>query len=844
MINNEISLNGEWQLCHYDEKDLDKAHIFDEKNAMPCKVPGDVHAALIENGLIENPFIGENIETLIQTEDSVWCYKKTFEIQSKEKEAQYLLYFESVDVNCSVYFNGILSCQSQNAFLPFSCDVSALINKGENEIIVVVDNGFHTICANKEIEKYDHKQWFGYGIDFKRIYLRKPQFCFRWDWAQRAITCGIAGDVTLRCVRGADITAFDIRSEIFGSTAALKVGFEADILSPVDYRIVVTGKDTLVVKNGSLTEIGTGMTCLSEILLEQPSLWWPNGMGEQHLYTIEIELLCGGESVFKAVKKHGVREIGLVEKYIDDTEGTGFTVTINGVPIFCKGANWVPAEALCGTAADERYKRLISEAKNANFNILRIWGGGRYEDDRFYEACDEAGILVWQDFMFANAYYPDDNPQFMENLNKELVSQIKRLRNYTCIAVWCGNNEIDWGYEIEKVVKEFFGESIYSELLPRLTQELDGTRIYRRSSPCKGSNADSRDGDNNTGSGDTHSWFFWLHEDEETALDYKGFGRDLSKFSAEYGVMSHPHLKSIREYTGKENITSSDKAFLVHNNLQENGRHDKLLLRYFCDSLPEDMQHYVLMSQLAQSSIYRYAIEHYRRRKPICSGSLFWMYNDCWGCTSWTIIDYFFRRKASYYAVKKAYAPLLVSVVPNDEGLDVFVVNDLLTILQNAELYVSVNFLDGRRVLEKTVRTDISENSSEKILSLDLNGIDRTEVFVTMRLKSESGKTLYENTSILAERKEMKLKNSNINCFMAYVSGGIQIDLESDYYASCVFIEDEADGEISENYFELPPFEKKSVFIETASGFDGIDVICLNQNSVKKGIIENEKKVV
>lgn len=843
----DISLNGKWKLSWQDCGDIDINKVFDKNSlVIDCNVPSDVHQTLIDNKIICNPLLGDNIECSKWFEDKIWYYKKTFKLSKVLPDISYVLSFSCVDINATLYVNSVKAAHHKNSFFPLKCDVTSLLQDGLNTIILVVDNGLHSICKGKDIYKYDHKQCIGYENDFRRIFLRKPQYSFRWDWAQRLITCGITGDVSLKKYVIAKIVSLDIRSEIIEKTQAMiSIGMEFETLdtekiSSLKYQIILTQDDFKVISEGNLCDIKFDDEIYrTEIMINGPKLWWPNGSGEQNLYNISIHIKDQHDNIINTVNyKHGIRKIELIEKFIDDKEGNGFTIAVNGEPIFCKGANWVPADSITSCVDKNKYYNLVNEAKKANFNILRIWGGGRYEAKEFYEACDEAGILVWQDFMFANAYYPDDDEEFMQNIYEEISYNIKKLRNYTCVAIWCGNNEINWSHPpLVDFVEKFFGEKIYNSMIPSLLSKFDGTRPYRISSPFGGTDVNGVDG------GDSHSWFFWLPDDEDKATDYKQFSNDLSKFSSEYGVMSHPCLKSIEQYTGLKNLTPKNKTFLLHDNYLNNGKLDKILLRFYCSQLPEDMQQYVNLSQYMQGDIYRFIIENYRRRKPKCSGTTFWMYNDCWGTTGWTIIDYYLRKKGSYYMVKNAYAPVVVSAEKIANNLDIYIINDYLYSIEESILTISIQEYDGTLIMDKKQIVDIQSNSSSLVCKVNIEEIDKTNVFVLLNLQNKYGENIYQSTMFLEDYKNLDIPITDIDYKLEYEKHGINILINSKKFANRLYIQDENDGEASDNFFDVIPNQTKKVFIKTKSKVKDIKISWLNQNTFINERNEKYEKV-
>lgn len=572
------SLNGDWQLSRFPvgTGTLEAARSVEHITA---PVPGDVHQALQRSGEIGDPLVGAHIERLRYAEDWEWWYRRTFSLPRKEPDIAYRLYFEGIDLNGRVFLNGRELGRTNNAFTPYEFDVTDVITAGENEVAVSLDCGLYTLCADKDIAKYDPQDpgAVGMPIDLRRIFLRKPQFVYFWDWSERLVTAGLWRGVELRCYRQARITDFRAYED-FHEDGSVTVHLEAETDGGAGRRLAFSLEGFGVERTAPAVSDEAGRAAVS-IHLAQPRLWYPNGYGEQALYTLRAALLDGEQILSEASMRHGIRRVELDESLLEGGEGQRFTIRVNGRAVYCKGANWVPADSITANITDEKYERLLAAARDAHYNMLRVWGGGTYERERFYELCDEYGILLWHDFMFANGYFPTDDPDFRANIERELPIIIRQLRSHACVAVWCGNNEIQWQHKILiQFMKTFYGLDIYEELLPRLLAELDGTRPYRESSPFGRTAGDAHA----SGEGDTHSWYIWLGNDEDKALDIRNFLTDNSRFVTEYGVQSYPCYASMREYLCGD-VSPENPAWQTHNNYQEIGRIAKMLERYYVE---------------------------------------------------------------------------------------------------------------------------------------------------------------------------------------------------------------------------------------------------------------------
>ena len=585
-------------------------------------------------------------------------------------------------------------------------------------------------------------------------------------------------------------------------------------------------------------KISPGKSKLSfKLTLGNPKLWWPNGIGEQNLYIISIGILKGSQVLDLERKRFGIRDVKLLQEPLGK-EGTSFTFSINDVKVFVKGANWVPADSIIPSVTRAKYESLLEHAKKANINMLRVWGGGIYEDDHFYDLCDELGIMIWQDFMFACAQYPEDE-EFVKEVKLEAEYNIKRLRNHPSIVIWCGNNENQWlvwrgAYKGERL----YGWEIYHRVLPKLCEELDGTRPYWPSSPYGGRYP------NSPWKGNRHSYRVFLGDIDtdviETAFDdigflhYRNYAQEYAKFVSEFGAfLESPDVDVIKEFISEDKLHPRSESWIFHSGFAWYETPFYKILEMFIEHvygekiLKEAITNpelYATLSQEIKCEGLSYGIEHFRRRKFYCSGCMFWMLNDAWPSISWSIIDYFSNPKVSYYAVKRAYAPIILTFSEYGwfgRGVSIWIVNDLLQKIAG-NLEVGLQTFEGKVKWKENINVEVEANQSKEVLSIrfsDLPLISMKDDFMYSILRLNTGEEIRKSyffeevgrvnlpiASLAIKAVEVKsLESENL----------ITLTLYSDKYVRFVKIKPlRKNIDYSDNCFDLMPGEEKTVTIK------------------------------
>ncbi|MEJ2634015.1 MAG: glycoside hydrolase family 2 protein [Calditrichia bacterium] len=605
-----------------------------------AEVPGTVHTDLLRAKLIPDPFYGANETALQWIHELDWIYETVFDFPDEfSYDSPVELVFEGLDTIAEIFLNGKLIGRCDNMFRTWHFAVQEVLKKSGNQLRIKFISP--TAFGRQQEEKYGR---LPVALQSGRVYLRKAQYSFGWDWGPSFPTMGIWRPVYLRQPERLRI------ENVRFHTASLSED-SAAVMVQVECAGSVAEKDRLFIKlhdgkheihRESDLQVSTSIEQIFDI--PDPELWWPNGEGEPHLYRLRVELRDENHNLLDEWEKQvGIRTIALqtVER-----EKPVFRFIINGKPIFMKGANWIPADSFLPRITPEKYNSLLKAAKVANMNMIRLWGGGIYENDLFYETCDELGLLVWQDFMFACAAYPE-HEEFLENVREEIRQNTQRLQYHPCIALWCGNNENEWIWyqEQKRPVDEMPGFAIYHQHIPEILKRLDPLRPYWPSSPF-GKDDDPGSPD----SGNRHQWNLW-----SKWVDYAEVKEDRSLFVTEFGFQG-PANRQTLEKAVPENACSPQSALFEFHNKQAEG--NERLFRYLAGHLPVSAawEDFIYLTQLNQAMALKTCLEHWRGFCPNTWGALVWQLNDCWPVTSWSLIDSELSPKISYFFVKSAFS--------------------------------------------------------------------------------------------------------------------------------------------------------------------------------------------
>ena len=634
------------------------AEHFSDDHWLPIDVPGDVHRTLLAAGRIADPYYDQNEAACAWMEEREWWYRLTFDAPAEALAAdeRLRLIFHGLDTFATIWLNGDeLGCHA-NMFRPASFDVGTRLRFGQPNVLA--------ICFDRPLDHVPADQVSAWGRNPERAAMRKAQFGFGWDWGPRLPTIGIWRPVELRQERRAAIigihfstlhlspnhdralVAVRVEAERFASSSELTVRITlAPIISNDD------ALDGARESSGDLALTGDGSVLDATVFMrvDRPRLWWTHDLGDPARYTLTVRLMDGNVELDRREERVGIRTLTLDQSPDPDEPGTRFfRFVLNGVPIFAKGANWIPCDSFVGAIPPEQYTKLLVAARDANMTMLRVWGGGIYEHDHFYAECDRLGILVWQDFMFACAMYPEDDPAFNAEVEAEATDQVRRLRSHPSLALWCGNNENQWIHEMRYWERETlppYGAFFYDTLIPKVVATLDGRTPYWPGSPYGGNDYNSMD------DGDRHNWDVWhgqyprrfgeqpRREFTPESVTYLRYAEDRCRFQSEFGMHAAPVLETLRRAIPEDQRFHHSPSLDWHN--KDNPKDKGDMLMQSTTGVPADLAEYVDFSQLAQAEGLKFGIEHFRRRTPHCSGALVWQLNDCWPVLSWSVLDYF-----------------------------------------------------------------------------------------------------------------------------------------------------------------------------------------------------------
>lgn len=789
-------------------------HIYPYKKGwMSMQVPGDVITPLVAHGILHEPFDKMHSKDCTWTKDLSWWFVKSFDISEDLLEHEEIrLYIEMLDHKAHIFINGIPVGEHKNTFRPFTRDIKAYLKYGPNQIVIRLTCGIEDYYSKDSISHYCVRE---NSLADQRIYLRKPQFTFGWDWCQPLPTCGIGGDIYLEGITGAKITNFRMDTlEISKSSSCLEAYFEIDNLrlySADDAKLTYTirSEGAIVYKATKELYLTGGLSFYKEIIkIENPKIWWPNGSGEQPLYEVEASISCRGITNKMLPKKIGIRTITLnQERYEDGTRA--FEFRVNGEKIFCKGGNWVPTDSYYLRTPLSTYETLVDEAKAAHFNMLRMWGGGTYEPDYFYEKCSENGILIMHDFMYACAFYPDQLDWFVSEARLEAEYQTKRLAHYPCLAMWTGNNEIhesytDWFPEMKG--ENFPGAKIFNYIQPEVVKNNCPRVPYMPSSPFGGERANADE------AGDAHVWkqlgngpgkFKFLYELE-------AFDRLEARFSSEYGFFGALKKSSIERYHGDDQVVYGGETWVHHGEFERKRRHiDSVIDRHLTEFKNLGMDDYLLYSGVMQGCLYQEMAESLRH-KPYCSGDLIWMYNDCWPETGWTIIDYYLTRKNAFYFLKRAFAEQKL-IIRVQEGICTITGHNDTNGESAFELEYGYMDFRGQVSDVKCLPINMPKHSYNVLVTYDVSGYDLATGFIFARPKEHY--PIETATSIRAYYRDYKfVEAEGIILKMKEAGDNLIISIQADAYVPIAYLEVSDDRvKWSDNYFPLIPGENKEI---------------------------------
>lgn len=807
---------------------LDKGWEFSQAGSnewMSARVPGTVHQDLLDHGRLPDPFYGMNEQKVQWVEKEDWLYRTVFTVTADQlKSDAAWLTFEGLDTYADVYLNGSLLLKADNMFVGHKLAVKDVLREGENRLMIRFRSPVEETAPQWDTDGFNYPADNDHSEKRMSVYTRKAPYSYGWDWGIRLATSGIWRPVKLTFCNGAAIDDFFVRQQEVTEQVA-KVDHQLEInnvtTTPKEAQVKVVyaygeQADTLT----RTVVLQPGKNSLSmPAWIEKPHLWMPNGWGDPALYTFTATVSVDGKEVASREEAIGLRSIRVVME--DDKDGKSFYFEVNGKPMFAKGSNYIPGDALLPNMTGERYARLFEDIRAANMNMVRVWGGGIYEDDRFYEEADRNGILVWQDFIFACTTYPHD-PTFLKRVSEEAVYNMRRLRNHASLAMWCGNNEIYegmryWGWKdkyspvVWKEMTEGY-DVLFRQLLPELVEANDPGRFYMHGSPYEA----------NWGRpeswkiADSHNWGTWYGQKPFESLD-----TEIPRFMSEYGFQAFPEMKTIRMFASPEDYELESPVMNAHQKASiGNFLIKKTMALYY--KVPEKFEDLIYAGLILQGQGMRHGIEAHRRHRPYCMGSLPWQLNDSWPVVSWSSIDYYGNWKAMHYQIRRAFAPVLVDAIKEGNNLSYYIMSDRLT---DEELTLNLELMDFNGKVYRKQKVDglLPANTSklfyQEPVEQALAGRDSATTFMHMVVKSKKGEVLSDEIYYFAHPKDQLLPKTPLQWQVKQKKGYCEVTVKADKLARDIFIEVPVQGvRFSDNFFDLLPGQKKKVIITSPDG--------------------------
>ena len=805
-----ITLNDGWQFTQTDKDDWREA-----------EVPGSVQRDLIRYKVLPDPYYGTNENDVQWPEKENWDFKKTFILTADQlKKDDAVLFLEGLDTYADVFLNGSKILHSQNMFIGYKVHVNNLLREGANNLYirfyspieymmpVHLTNGFNYPADN------DHS-------DIRMsIYSRKAPYHFGWDWGIRIVQMGIWKPVTLSLYDKARVDSYYVKQESITHQSA-KIDNQVDVYSvseePVKAKVSITyaleGFDPQTIEDD--ITLNKGMNYVSIPLeITNPELWMPIGWGEPNLYSFKVSVIVDNKTIAEKTERVGLRSVELIQE--PDEHGKSFYFKVNGTPLFAKGTNYIPGEIMTSQQDSAYYNRLFDNITGANMNFVRVWGGGTYESNYFYELADEKGILIWQDFIFGCTPYPSDDA-FLSNVKSEVIYNIKRLRNHASLAFWCGNNEIEealqhWGLNKspEWIYKQWTEgyDKTFRELIPSMISKYDGTREYIHGSPF-----DSNWGDKESfNSSDVHDWGLW-----HGRMPFEALAERVPRFASEFGFQSFPEMKTIRTFAEEKDFDINSDVMKIH---QKSGVGNELIKVYMdmYYHTPKNFEDFVYIGLIMQGNGMEEAVEANRRHQPYCMGALYWQLNDDWPVVSWSSVDYYNNWKAQHYKMRNVFSPLALGVEYKDNTLSFYTMSDQLNDIDGLQLTVQVIDFSGKKYKEFKQKLSAKANRSTVVRAFKDSELvteeQKQNVVIHAWLSDRNGKVVSVKDYFYYWPNKLNLPETTISTKVKNADGKYTVTLSSKKLAKDLFVEIPVLGaQYTDNFFNLMPGEKKTIVI-------------------------------
>ncbi|WP_298239096.1 glycoside hydrolase family 2 protein [uncultured Algibacter sp.] len=824
-------------------RELNTNWSFNEVNGKlggKATIPGTIHTDLLANNLIEDPFyrVNEKKQQWIDKKD--WEYNTSFNIdEAILKKRNIILDFQGLDTYADVFLNDSIILQADNMFRSWEVNVKSIAKLGENKLRVLLHSptkkGLELL--SKSPYPYpainDQSENGEMGDDKVSIFTRKAGYHYGWDWGPRLVTSGIWRPVVLKAWNHTIIeNVFVKQPKVTKKEALLTFDISVNIDEAFSGELRIINSETQAIYHSAEVNFKEGSDIASmSFSIQNPKLWWSKGLGEPNMYNFTVQVLDNkGNEITKKEIATGIRDIKLIRE--KDEFGESFLFKVNGISTFIKGANYIPNDNFLPRVTKNDYDKVIKDAVDANMNMLRVWGGGIYENDYFYELCDKNGLLVWQDFMFACSMYPGDDA-FLENIKQEAIDNVIRLRNHPSIALWCGNNEINaawshyndggWGWkeeytyeQREEIQKAYL--DIFHEVLPNVVKQYTDGDDYWPSSPQAGFEPEKHAGYENP-SGDMHYWGVWHGQHP-----FEDFEKYKARFMSEYGFQSFPNIETVKKYAIPEDYDIESEVMASH---QRSGIGNLRIKEYmgWDYKVPENFEVFLYMSQVLQARGVKMAIEAHRRAMPYCMGTMYWQINDCWPVASWSSTDYYHKWKALHYAVKKVYKPIILTVHEENKELKIHAISDEL-VANKGELKLTVIDFNGNTLSESIINTVINPNTSTNLFKIDtakfVKGFNTKSIVLKVAFIKE-GLQIADNLYYFEKPKNLAFENPTISKEIIKEEGKTYLKLSTDKLIKDLYINFKNHSVfLADNYFDMIP--NKDKLVELTGDVDHIDI--------------------
>ena len=803
-----------------------------------ASVPGCVHTDLMSAGLIDDPFYGRNEKSIQWIGEKDWEYRKTFTISEADLLVSNMwVVLEGVDTYADISVNGLPVGTTDNMFRTWRFDISDKLKVGDNQLTIRFESVFRHDMPRYLDAPYRLMAWPNNDQSdiWLSLYARKAGYHYGWDWGPRLITAGLHGSVYVESWNDWKIQSvffktlsLDKPSARTGKARTADLQADIEVLSDMECDAFITISRGSQKVCGEKVVLKKGLNSYKlPFTIRNPHLWWSNGLGRAHMeeFTVRVDA-CGNTA--SLTDDIGIRTAEVIRE--DDDQGRKMTVRLNGYDVFCKGANWIPIDNFPHMRERRDYAHLLESAALSNMNMIRVWGGGLYESEDFYELCDSLGIMVWQDMAFACGMFPSDST-YLSNVKEEIKDNVRRLRNHPSLVLWCGNNEneisyFEWGWnrtlthdqriDYEKGLKKLF-----YDVIPSTVDAEDGTRYYHPTSPVTGHSGVPYS------MGDAHMWSVWKGGWVEEYLK----PHNIARFMSEYGFISYPDMFSMKKFIPEWDMYTGSPSMLAHHRAYDDTTRDpnysdNTICRYMNRYawVPEKFEDYVYMTQWFQAEAVKVAMEAHRRAKPYCMGTLFWQLNDCWPVVSWSSIDYYGRWKALQYYSRRAYAPVLVSPYLAEDGtVSVKVVSDRIEEF-NGTLETYVMGFDGNIIKQTDVRCYVNAEGTKDVFRIESHELDG-DTFLYVRLV-EGNTIVSENIFFNRYPDEYTRLKPNISIEAVKTDDGIEMILSTDKLARCLYLYTDNENDFFEdNYIDLIPGFSRRIFVKTDKDIEKFNTI-------------------